>query len=127
MRFIVQDAQGDQVTLQIPHTNYRNTFRLAASGVALQPGAALRGTILATARKVEAVSDGGNYVEPLFGRPRRMQGEIIAADAAKNELSVEVGYPVTVRLPDTQKVAEFAVGGRVGWDNAELPTFEMRR
>jgi hypothetical protein len=66
---------------------------------------------------------GGNYVEPLAGRPRRMQGTILAVNAAANELTVQVGYEATVKLPAQYKADTFKPGERVGWDNIEVPAF----
>jgi hypothetical protein len=83
----------------------------------------VHGKILAPAWKVDRVELGGNYVEPLVGRPRRMQGTIVAVNAAANELLVHVGYEATCQLPERYKAADYQVGQRVGWDNIEIPTF----
>jgi chorismate mutase len=69
---------------------------------------------------------GGNYVEPLYGRPRRMQGTILSVNAATNELTVQVAYEVTVKLPAKYKAADYLVGQRVGWDNIEIPVLEVQ-
>ncbi len=123
MKYFVESAKNDLITLRIPGTNYRNTFKF--SGVAAPgPGAKVFGAIHVLARKTESISDGGNYVEPLFDRPRRMQGLVLARNSQKNQLVVQVGYEVTVQLPADQNVSEFPVGSRVGWDNADWPIFE---
>jgi hypothetical protein len=121
-KFIVDSVVDGLVTLAVPGTNYENTFKLGAGKVAA--GDRVRGTIHAPAWKAETVSDGGNYVEPLLGRPRRMQGTVIASNAGSNELTVHVGYDVIVKLPDKYRTYQFPVGTRVGWDNIEMPTFE---
>ena len=122
MKFIVENVDTDGVTLRAPPGNYRNRFQFdSPTPPAL--GSNVFGTIHAVARKMEAVSQGGNYVEPLFGRPRRMQGLVLAQRDEHNELVVRVGYDVTVRLPPGQKASDFAVGSRVGWDNAAAPRF----
>jgi hypothetical protein len=121
MKFIVENLEPGLITLNAPGTNYRNSFKF--DGLTPPIGKKIYGTIYAQGRKIEEVSDGGNYVEPLFGRPRRMQGLVLAQDTAKNELLVQAGYEVVVKLPDTQKAADFAVGSRVGWDNGEAPVF----
>ncbi len=123
MKFFVESSHNDLITLRIPGTNYRNTFKFAGAG-GLAPGVKVFGAIHVPARKAEAISDGGNYVEPLFGRPQRMQGLVLTQDLQKNELVVQVGYEVTVQLPADQNVSEFPVGSRVGWDNADWPMFE---
>ena len=124
-KFIVEAIQDNLVTLAAPPTNYRNAFVLKSGNCpALTVGERIRGTIHAPAWKVDRVDLGGNYVEPLFGRPRRMQGTILATNPATNELTVQVGYEVTVKLPERYSAADFQPGQRVGWDNIEIPTFE---
>src|SRR5438105_3973798 len=66
-KFIVDSVADGLVTLVVPGTNYENTFKLEAGKVAA--GDRVRGTIHAPAWKAETVSEGGNYVEPLLGRP----------------------------------------------------------
>ena len=124
-KFIVDHVANGQVTLRTPTLNYRNTFAIAPeTAAALKPGAHVRGTIHAPAWKVDRVELGGNYVEPLYGRPRRMQGTILAVNPQTNELTVQVGYEATVRLPERYQAADYHRGQRVGWDNLEPPTFE---
>ncbi|HVX83953.1 MAG TPA: hypothetical protein VH253_03980 [Phycisphaerae bacterium] len=126
-KFVIESLADNAVTLRVPGMNYQNTFAFHpnSSGVEnLQPGHRIRGTIHAPAWKVDRVDMGGNYVEPLFGRPRRMQGTILSVNAAANELTVQVGYEVTVRLPEKYRAADYQPGQRVGWDNIDIPTFE---
>ncbi len=123
MKFIVDSVNDGLVTLKTPNSNYRNTFRF--SGSIPSAGSNVVGRIYANARKAEAVSLGGNYVEPLFGRPRRMQGMVLEQLPDRNELRVQTGYEVTVKLPENQAAAAFPVGTHVGWDNGEWPEFRM--
>ena len=93
-KFVVESVENGMVTLRVPNMNYRNAFMVKApptGAEGLKAGERVRGRILAPAWKVDRVELGGNYVEPLFGRPRRMQGTILAVDAGKNELTVQVG------------------------------------
>jgi len=121
-KFIVDGVADGLVTLRTPGNNYRSAFKAPATLPAA--GEPVTGTIRATAWKIEAVSDGGNYVEPLIGRPRRMQGTVIAVNAGANELTVKTPYEVVVKLPELHKASEFPVGSRVGFDNLEIPVFE---
>jgi hypothetical protein len=126
-KFIVDSVEDGIVTLRVPGSNYRNSFAIhGEAGKELLAGARVRGTIHAPAWKVDRVELGGNYVEPLFGRPRRMQGMILAVNAAGNELTVQVGYEATVKLGDKYRATDYHVGERVGWDNTEIPTFELQ-
>ena len=123
-KFIVAQIESGLITLRANGCNYVNTFAIAGTPPpTLLPGARVRGTILAPAWKVDRVELGGNYVEPLAGRPRRMQGAILAVNAAANELTVQVGYEVTVKLPVKYRASDYEIGQRIGWDNLEIPTF----
>ncbi|MGC9260305.1 MAG: hypothetical protein ACP5I8_09570 [Phycisphaerae bacterium] len=122
MKFIVESIENDLLTLKAPNANYRNTFKCSSAGDTAV-GRRITGEIHAAARKIEAVSQGGNYVEPLFGRPRRMQGLVLRQNPGNNLLLVQTGYKVTVRLPPQQTAADYPVGSRVGWDNADWPEF----
>ena len=124
MKFIINQVTDDQVTVVVPGTNYRSTFKYAGAAP-LQVGQRVNAVVHAPTRKIEVVSDGGNYVEPLFGRPRRMQGRVVEQHATTSELLVQAGYPVRVKLPHGQTVADFPVGSRVGWDNADWPLLEV--
>jgi hypothetical protein len=125
-KFIVDKMENGQITLRVPGFNYAHTFALVGTPPpALIPGARVRGIIHAPAWKVDRVELGGNYVEPLLGRPRRMQGTILAVNAAANELTVQVGYEATVKLPEKYRAADFKIGERIGWDNIDVPTFEL--
>ncbi|MCL2646440.1 MAG: hypothetical protein FWD61_05465 [Phycisphaerales bacterium] len=124
-KFVVDSMENGMVTLRTPSMNYRNSFAMKGDGVGLKVGERVQGKILAIAWKVDRVELGGNYVEPLFGRPRRMQGTILAVDAQKNELTVQVGYEVTVKLPAKYKAADYHMGDRVGWDNEEVPLLKL--
>jgi len=123
--FIVDQIANGLITLRINGYNYAHTFALAGGlPPALAPRARVRGTIRASAWKVDRVELGGNYVEPLVGRPRRMQGAILSVNAPAHELTVQVGYEAIVKLPDKYKASDYHVGQRIGWDNLRLPTFQ---
>jgi len=127
-KFIVDKVENGLVTLKVPGLNYANSFAInaqTAAALAGKAGGRVRGSIHAPAWKVDRVELGGNYVEPLYGRPRRMQGTILSTDAGSNTLTVQVGYEATVKLGEKYKAGDFQVGERVGWDNIEIPTFEL--
>jgi hypothetical protein len=125
-KFIVDQIANGHITLRVPGFNYAHTFAFPGNPPpALAPGARVQGTIHAPAWKLDRVELGGNYVEPLAGRPRRMQGTILSVNPAANELTVQVGYQATVKLPPKYQASNYKVGERVGWDNIEIPTFQL--
>jgi hypothetical protein len=125
-KFVVESITDSTITLRVPNMNYCNTFAIKGTAPSVTPGERIRGTIHAPAWKVDRVDLGGNYVEPLYGRPRRMQGTILSVNTAANELTVQVAYEVTVKMPEKYNAADFHPGERVGWDNIEIPMFEIQ-
>ena len=49
-------------------------------GIADRIGQRLVGTVRASAKRIDVVRSGGKFVDPVFGRPRRVQGRIIASN-----------------------------------------------
>lgn len=101
------------IVLGVPNTNYRLQLRcsqtLDASGI----GKRLIGLITAEARRIDVVQTGGRFIEPVFGRPRRVQGSVVAADAANNTITVNAGVPITVAISDRRQKADQFVPGQV--------------
>jgi hypothetical protein len=68
----------------------------------------VRGTIRVTARKLWTVPSGGNWIQPIFGPPRIIQGRVRAL--AATHLIVQAGAPIRVDLPDDDIVFDLANG-----------------
>ena len=49
------------------------------------------------ARKLWTIPSGGNFIEPIFGKPRTIQGRVRAIDG--QTLVVQAGIPLHVKLP----------------------------
>ncbi len=121
---LAQRSDGE-VVLTIHHTDYQ--IHLAAdnkavAGLPLQKP--VTGRITAKARRVDLATTGGRFIEPVYGRPRRIQGRISAADPAANTLTVQACCPITVTLMPNQKADQFAVGQLVGFDVEKGAAFE---
>ncbi len=78
------------------NTNYE--IRLDAEGTldGAQIGVMTEGLIRLEARKVWTVPSGGNFISPIFGPPRTVQGRIRYLD--ENQMVVQAGVPIIVRL-----------------------------
>jgi len=108
-----------------PNTRYEMHL-LPESGVATEPGKRIIGTIHAQARRIDRVETGGRYVEPVFGRPRRVQGRVVAVETESNEVVVHAGVPIHCRPTDPrQKATDFAEGDFVSFDVLEGATFRV--
>ena len=64
--------------------------------------------IRVTARKVYTVPSGGNFVSPIFGTPRIVQGLVRAGDA--KSLVVHAGCPFHVELPSADTGIDLSNG-----------------
>ena len=100
-------AGRDGLVVFAPHgTNYE--LHLVAPGYAGPVGSQTQGVIRVTARKVWTVPSGGNFISPLFGPPRIIQGRVKALD--ERTLVVQAGTLVVVDLPEDPAVIELANG-----------------
>lgn len=114
LEVVAAGVRPGYVKFGVPNTNYE--LHLVPVGpVTAQPGKRMLGIIKAQARRVDITQTGGQFVEPVFGRPRRVQGTIIAIkDGA---IVVDAGVPIHCTPTDArQKAEQFEVGQFVGFD-----------
>lgn len=111
------------IKLAVPDTSY-DLHLLPTSPIHTAVGKRLVGRINAQARRIDVVTTGGRYVEPVAGRPRRVQGMIIATDAANNTITIHAGVPITCKLTDSRQLAsQFEAGQFVSGDVLDGATF----
>ena len=111
------------ITVSFPNTSYQTHFRPTAA-IKAEIGKRILGIIRVTSRRVDTVDTGGKYIEPVFGRPRRVQGRVIAADEAARTVIVDAGMPIHLALNDArQRASDFAPGDLVSCDVLEGATF----
>jgi hypothetical protein len=125
---ILLEAKPDSIILGLPGTDYQLHLALADPlPPELTPGptALVTGTIKAKARRMDVVRTGGRYIEPVYGRPRRVQGSIISLDASDNTIIVHCapGCVVDCTLMAGQRAADFAIGALVSFDVERGATF----
>jgi hypothetical protein len=93
--------------------------RLAPSGTNYElhlvtqadPGSAgqlVEGVVRVRARKVWTVPSGGNFIAPIFGPPRTIQGRV--KSLADREIVVHAGVPIVVELPAEEQGYDLACG-----------------
>jgi hypothetical protein len=120
----LESIDADTLVLGIPGTDYR-IHLVGKPPEGAGPGARITGRITARAKRVDKVPSGGRFIEPVFGRPRRVQGRIIAGDTAANTITVDCGVPVVCGFTDArQNAAQFAIGQLVSFDIERGATFE---
>ncbi len=115
------------VRLAFANTQY--DLHLAPVGaVVCEVGKRILGTIRGEARRVDTVTTGGRYMEPVIGRPRRVQGTVLAVDATANTLVVDAGAPIHLVLTAPgQRADRFGVGSLVSCDVHEGATFTQQK
>src|SRR6266516_1054420 len=87
----------DGLVVFAPHgTNYE--LHLVAPNYAGPVGSQTQGVIRATARKVWTVPSGGNFISPIFGPPRTIQGRVKWLD--ERTLVVQAGTPIVIGKSD---------------------------
>lgn len=125
VRGTLLERHGDMIVLGLSGTDYRLHLQ-TDGGLDADVGKPIAGRIAARARRVDRVRRGGRFVEPLYGRPRRLQGTIVATDDAANALTVRCGgaCPFVCTLTAGQRAADFTVGALVGFDVERGAGFE---
>jgi hypothetical protein len=109
------------VTFLVPNTNYE-LFLRPASDAAPQPGKRLIGMIAVEARRIDVVQTGGQYIEPVTGRPRRMQGTVVAVH--NGALVVDVGTTVHCTPTDPrQSAGDFKPGQFIAFEVKDAAVF----
>ena len=122
---VVAESGLERLVLSLPGTDYRLHLVMADGVAPPEAGSRVTGVVRARALRVDVVGAGGRYVEPVFGRPRRVQGRIVGGDPRANELHVSAG-PVMVITPTApgQKAADFLIGQLVSFDVERGASFE---
>lgn len=91
----VRRVEGQRVVFNPANTNYE--LHLALVGAAPAPGSSIHALIRLKGRKVWTVASGGNFVAPIAGEPRVIQGRVRQADSQR--ALVHAGLPLNVELP----------------------------
>lgn len=105
------------LTFAVPNTNYELHLVPTGGGgaVAAMPGKRLIGTVKAQARRIDVVQTGGRFVEPVMGRPRRVQGTVLKIEGSA--VVVDAGLPIHVTpLDSRQNAGQFQVGQLISFD-----------
>ena len=126
-RGVVGAPVKDHFVLEVPNTSYQ-LHLVPTAPVNVAQGKRVVGVIRLQARRVDVVGTGGRYFEPVYGRPRRVQGTVVGVDASANSLTVNAGVPVVVTLTDErQQASSFAEGQLVSFDALDGATFTAEK
>ncbi len=126
----VAEKSLDKLVLALPGTDYRLLLMVAAGVSDRLPDAGsptrIAGTLHAQARRIDIVPRGGRYIEPVNGRPRRVQGRVVAINPRPGTIGVQCapGCVVIVTPLAPQTAAHFADGQLVSFDVEPGTRFE---
>lgn len=124
-RGVLAEHDDAEIVLTVPNTDYRirlRTYQAPSTPV----GKRITGIIRAQARRVDVVHTGGSFIEPVYGRPRRIQGEIVEIDASGSTITVHAGAaPIVAKLSQGQRADAFHVGDFVAFDVLEGASFSQ--
>jgi len=108
----------------VPNTSYE-LHLIPTSPVEGAPGKRLIGVVRAKARRIDVVKTGGRYVEPVMGRPRRVQGTVLKVEG--DAIVVDAGVPMHVTPTDArQSASQFQVGDFVSFDVLDGATMTVK-
>ncbi len=129
-RGILAEVVGPTATKQgylkisIPNTSYEMHL-YPVNPPRAQVGKRIIGEVRARARRIDVVQTGGQYIEPVYGRPRRVQGTVIAVTS--DAIVIDAGVPIHMTPTDArQKPSDFQVDQFVACDVMEGATFEEK-
>jgi len=119
-------AKPAHIIFKVPGTSYELYLEPSAGihDIKCAPGKRLVGIIRAQAKRIDEVRTGGRYVEPVYGRPRRVQGRIVAIEGPA--VVVDAGVPIHCTPTDPrQEASGFEVGQFVSFDVKPGASFEQ--
>lgn len=117
------EIDGQRGVLAIARTNYRLHLSIDAPPQTTI-GRRIRGVITLPVWKVDRVSSGGAYIEPVIGRPRRVQGRVVQTIEGANQLVISTGScRMLADLPDQYAAADYPPGTRIALDVYDGATF----
>jgi hypothetical protein len=102
----VLQAGDGMVVFNPAGTNYR--MHLAAAKYAGPLNHPLSAVVRVTARKVYTVPSGGNFIAPIFGQPRILQGRVLSVE--DRVMVIHAGLPVVVDLPGSDTAIDLDNG-----------------
>ena len=121
---VIDEVHAEWVQVRVPGTDYR--LRLVpAQGLSISKGDKIHGVIRAQALRMDVIPAGGRYIEPVQGRPRRLQGRVVGGNTSLNEVYVKAGPGVVVTPMAPQRASDFSIGQMVSFDVREGSTLEL--
>lgn len=104
------EASDSMVVLTFSGTDYRMELRVTERPTT-EIGKRVQGVIKGQARRIDVCGTGGKFVEPVYGRPKRVQGKIVAINMTAGTVTVDAGCASLVMKVDAnQEAGDFNEG-----------------
>lgn len=113
-RGVLLDVKPDRIVFGVPNTDYRLHLNLVAP-LAAAPGTAVRGRIEVHARRIDVTRTGGHFIDPVYGRPRIIQGRVCETGLEHQVMVVQSAIPLHVRVRPPQQPSDFEIGSIVNF------------
>ena len=104
----IKQGSGDTIVFQPSGTNYELHLHNGNGTVAGPIDKPVEAIIYVTARRLWTVASGGNFVSPIFGPPRTIQGTVKWLD--EQTLVVHAGTNFAVQMPALEAAVDLACG-----------------
>ncbi len=119
-RGVLVSASASRVVVGFAGTDYQLHLDPERAPSA-QPGKRVIGIIKGQARRIDVVRTGGQFVEPVMGRPRIVQGRVVEVNpgtgntpgTSAGTITVQAPMPIILKLGDLQRADQFKVGDLV--------------
>ena len=112
--FKLVSMDADSGVFAVPGTGYRLTLQVP-EGFNAPIGRRIRGRVRGRALRMHRTGAGGNFIEPLDGRPRIVQGTVLAIDLAADEVLMDLVVPIRLEMFEGQSASEFSTGEMVNF------------
>lgn len=109
------EQRDGRAVIAIPGSDYQLHVTISEP-LECNPHGEVRGVVRGKAEKLERVGTGGIFIEPVYGRPRRVQGRVVRKDSAANTLTVQGPCVVVAELEATQRATDIPIGELVAFN-----------
>jgi hypothetical protein len=104
----ITEVREGVLVFQPSNTNYELHLQFADDAKPQVSPFPVEVLIRVDARKTYTVPSGGNFITPIFGQPKIIQGRVKYAD--EKIIVVHAGCPIIVRLPDADTAIDLSEG-----------------
>ena len=104
----IVETQGGFVVFHPAGTSYQLQLVSSDKSIEAKKGVLVEGLIRCEVRKLWTVPSGGNFISPIFGPPRIIQGRV--RQASEEELLVHAGTNFVLALPRDPEAFDLANG-----------------